>query len=158
MKIETQTVEETVELGRRLGRFAPRSGVTCVGLDGPLGVGKTQLARGIAEGAGVEDPGLVSSPTYVLMNIYKGPVTVWHLDAYRIASADDFAAIGIEDLLNGSEGPGIVVIEWASMVEEILPGDCLRILIEHEEEGRRSLAMTAGGAVSTSLLERLLGG
>ena len=83
MLLTTHSIPETLALGRLLGRLAPPN--TFIALDGQLGAGKTHLTRGIAEGAAVEDPSLVSSPTYVLLNIYQGPKPVFHLDAYRLA-------------------------------------------------------------------------
>src|SRR6478735_5972705 len=98
MRIITRSAEETVALGRLIGQLAPPGDVVCVALDGELGAGKTQLTRGIAEGAEVADIGLVSSPTYVLMNVYPagaGRKAVYHLDAYRIGGEDEFAGGGV---------------------------------------------------------------
>jgi len=162
MTLTTHTIEQTLELGRAIGQLAPATAVTCVALDGPLGAGKTHLARGIAEGAAVDDPTLVSSPTYVLLNIYAGPKPVFHLDAYRIASSEDFAAIGFEEILAG-ESPtaaagGIVVVEWATKIADLLPADRLEIAIEHAGEAEaleRIFAITATGPASRSVLESL---
>src|SRR4051812_383864 len=104
MVIVTRSVEETVALGRLFGRLAPDGAMTCIALEGELGAGKTQFARGVAEGAGVENPGLVSSPTYVLLNIYQGHKPVYHLDAYCVAGPADFEAVGFEEILSGSRG------------------------------------------------------
>jgi tRNA threonylcarbamoyladenosine biosynthesis protein TsaE len=107
MTLTTHSAEETAALGRVIGGLAPAGAVLCVALDGPLGAGKTQLARGIAEGAGVDDPGLVSSPTYVVMNIYDGPVPVYHVDAYRLAGPEEAEALGLDEILRGGAGGAI---------------------------------------------------
>ncbi len=116
MQIVTLNVDETVELGRILGEIAPPN--TCIALHGNLGAGKTQLTRGIAIGVRVDDIRLVSSPTYVLLNIYPGTKPVFHLDAYRVESDEDFAAVGFEELLAAD---GIVVVEWAEKIMPLLP-------------------------------------
>src|SRR5690348_2230878 len=113
MKITTHSTAQTLALGRALGKLAPTP--LCIALNGQLGAGKTHLVRGIAAGAQVADPNLVSSPTYVLLNIYPAAPanphskTVFHLDAYRTHSLADFEAVGLDELL---EQPAITVIEW----------------------------------------------
>ncbi len=160
MTIVTESVEATLALGRLLGRLAalaPRG--TCIALDGQLGAGKTHLTRGIAEGAGVDDPTLVSSPTYVLLNIYPGKWPVHHLDAYRIASEEDFAAVGFEELLSEGGGGGIVVVEWAKKIRHLLPADYVHIQIEPgEADGQRVFEITGTGAHSGLLVEQLQAG
>jgi tRNA threonylcarbamoyladenosine biosynthesis protein TsaE len=111
-----------------------RSG-DCIALDGQLGAGKTQFVRGLVGALG-GDISQVSSPTYVLLNIYSTPrLTIYHLDAYRVGGADDLEAIGFSELL---EQGGIVIVEWAERVRGLLPENCLRIQIdvigEHSRE------------------------
>ena len=159
MRVETHSVQETLALGRHIGRLAAAApAVSCIGLDGPLGAGKTQLTRGIAQGAEVYDDTLVSSPTYVLMNIYDGPKPVRHLDAYRVHSPHEFSEMGFEDLAAGVEGGGILVVEWARRLVELLPADTLWIDIAHEGEALdecRTFEFTAGGPIAARLLEQL---
>jgi tRNA threonylcarbamoyladenosine biosynthesis protein TsaE len=163
MFVESHSIEETLALGRALGRLAPPApAVTCIALDGPLGAGKTHLTRGIAQGAQIADESLVSSPTYVLLNIYDGPKPVRHLDAYRISSPEDFAELGFEELVAGTETEGgvggIVVVEWATRIAELLPPDTLWITIAHEGdllEETRTFTLTAGGPTSAALLAKL---
>ncbi len=153
----SQSVDDTLALGRRLGELARPGQV--IALNGPLGAGKTQLVRGIAAGAGVADVSLVSSPTYVLLNIYeKSPQlatakTVYHLDAYRIASADQFAAVGFEELICQN---GLVVLEWAARVPELLPADFLTITGEVTGPQSRDWLLTAQGEQSQQLLMQLI--
>ena len=134
--ILTHSVEQTLALGRLIGRLSPPG--TTLALHGTLGAGKTHLTRGIALGALVEDPALVSSPTYVLLNIYPGPKPVYHLDAYRIAGPEDFAAVGFEELTSArasdDEEAGLVVVEWAERITTLLPPDCLNITIELQDQ------------------------
>ena len=161
MQLETRNVQQTLALGRLIGGLAAGlPGVTCIGLDGPLGAGKTHLTRGIAEGAGVEDATLVSSPTYVLMNIYEGKTPVRHFDAYRVSAAEEFWEIGFEEAVlgTGQTGEAIVVVEWAGRIAELMPADTLWIAIEHEgdlEDERRSFTFRAGGPSARRLLERI---
>jgi tRNA threonylcarbamoyladenosine biosynthesis protein TsaE len=159
MHVETHSVEETLALGRHIGRLAATApAVSCIGLDGPLGAGKTQLTRGIAQGAEVYDDTLVSSPTFVLMNIYDGPKPVRHLDAYRVHSPHEFSDLGFEDLTAGVEGGGIIVVEWARRLAELLPDDTLWIDITHEGDALdecRGFEFTARGPHTIQLLKQL---
>jgi tRNA threonylcarbamoyladenosine biosynthesis protein TsaE len=99
----------------------------CIALEGPLGAGKTQFVRGLAVGLGAS-PRAVSSPTFVLLNIYRGGrIPLFHLDAYRIVTPEDFESIGFSELLDQN---GIVVVEWASKVEPLLPKNRINIKIE----------------------------
>lgn len=158
MNIITRSVEETLALGRRLGAAAEPG--LCIALDGPLGAGKTHFVRGLAQGAQVAHPNLVSSPTFVLMNIYlHDPAnprskTLYHLDVYRAKSAEDLTAVGFEELLHQE---GIVVVEWASKMPEILPPDTLAIRIEPgDEEGTREFLLEARGDKARLVVERFV--
>jgi tRNA threonylcarbamoyladenosine biosynthesis protein TsaE len=168
MHLSTHSAAQTLALGRLLGQLAPPPpATTCITLDGPLGAGKTHLTHGIAEGAQVDDPTLVSSPTYVLLNIYPGPKPVYHLDAYRISSDDDFDAVGLEEILrpnpeaSRAASGGIVVIEWSQRLATLLPPDRLHIEIQHDDSSdaepstHRTFTFTATGPASQSLLKRL---
>ena len=111
-------------------------GGECVALDGELGAGKTQFVRGLVRALGGE-PRSVSSPTYVLLNIYdSGRLKVFHLDAYRVGGADDFESIGFSELL---EQRGVVVVEWAQRVASLLPSDVIRVRITTIDETRREI-------------------
>jgi tRNA threonylcarbamoyladenosine biosynthesis protein TsaE len=150
--IVTHCVEGTVALGRLLGELAPPN--TCIALHGNLGAGKTQLARGITLGTNVDDPSLVSSPTYVLLNIYPGPKPVFHLDAYRIASEQDLEATGLGELLKSG---GITLIEWAERIPQLLPTDHLCVDIELQDDPRRRAFYFRGtGPDSAKLAEDLV--
>jgi tRNA threonylcarbamoyladenosine biosynthesis protein TsaE len=112
----SHSVHETEQIAADLARDL--QGGECIALDGELGAGKTQFVRGLVKGLG-GNPHAVSSPTFVLLNVYDtGRLKVFHLDAYRVVGADDFEAIGFTELL---EQHGVVVVEWASRVESLLP-------------------------------------
>jgi tRNA threonylcarbamoyladenosine biosynthesis protein TsaE len=116
MTIVTHSVAETEAAAARLA--ASFRGGEVVALHGELGAGKTQFTRGIVKGLG-GDVHAVSSATFVLLNVYDtGRLKVFHLDAYRVHGAEDFDAIGFAELL---EQKGVVVIEWPSRVESLLP-------------------------------------
>jgi tRNA threonylcarbamoyladenosine biosynthesis protein TsaE len=111
-------------------------GGECIALEGELGAGKTQFVRGLLRGLG-GNPRTVSSPTYVLLNVYDtGRVRLFHLDAYRVAGAEDFESIGFGELL---EQGGVVVVEWASRVRELLPESTIEVGIETVDESRRRI-------------------
>jgi len=150
--LTTTSVEQTLALGERIGRLAPPD--FCLALHGNLGAGKTQLTRGIAVGAEVDDPSLVSSPTYVLLNIYSGPKPVFHLDAYRITSEQDFEAVGLDELL---QSQGVTVIEWPEKIPHLLPADRLDILIQHTDHlEHREFQFSPTGPRSQQLASALL--
>jgi tRNA threonylcarbamoyladenosine biosynthesis protein TsaE len=112
----SRSVHRTEEIA---GELATRlEAGQCIALEGELGAGKTQFVRGLAQGLGIS-PLAVSSPTYVLLNVYGGGrLTLYHLDAYRVRRAEDFEAVGFTELLDQN---GVVVVEWASRIEGILP-------------------------------------
>jgi tRNA threonylcarbamoyladenosine biosynthesis protein TsaE len=113
-------------------------GGECVALHGDLGAGKTQFVRGLVSALG-GNARAVSSPTFVLLNIYPGGrLQVFHLDAYRINGSDDFEAIGFSELL---EQGGIVVVEWAQRVESLLPKRRIDVYIEVIDENSRKITI-----------------
>jgi tRNA threonylcarbamoyladenosine biosynthesis protein TsaE len=112
----SHSVRETDSIAAKLARSL--SGGEFIALHGELGAGKTQFTRGLVRGLGGE-PHQVSSPTFVLLNVYDTPrFKVFHLDAYRVAGAEDFEAIGFAELL---EQGGVVVVEWPERVAELIP-------------------------------------
>lgn len=121
--LRSSSAEETLSLGRVLGANAEPA--TLLALSGPLGAGKTVLAKGIAEGLGVTS--VVNSPTFVLMNEHVGRLRLFHVDAYRLDDPEEALAAG---LLDERETAGVTVIEWADRLEGWLPPDRLEIEIE----------------------------
>ena len=130
MVYETYSVRETEELGVRLAKKAEPGGI--YSLSGDLGAGKTAFAQGFARGLGIAGP--VCSPTFTIVQTYEeGRLPFYHFDVYRIADIEEMDEIGYEDYFYGN---GVVLIEWADPIEEILPDRICRIAIEKDmEEG-----------------------
>lgn len=125
---ETYSAKETAELGRRLGKKAKTGEVYT--LIGDLGVGKTVFTKGIAEGLGITEP--VNSPTFTIVQVYDtGRMPFYHFDVYRIGDIEEMDEIGYEDYFYGE---GLTMIEWANLIEEILPKKRKDIVIEKDLE------------------------
>lgn len=106
--ILSRSPEETAKIGVEIGRSISVPGIIL--LRGSLGAGKTTLTRGIAQGLGLEDPGLVNSPSFTLVNIYHGACPIYHVDLYRLEGERDLYSIGMDDFLGND---GVTVIEWS---------------------------------------------
>ncbi len=148
--IETYSAEETFEVGRRLGETAHAGEVYC--LLGDLGVGKTVFTQGFATGLAVEDA--ISSPTFTIIQEYEdGRLPFYHFDVYRIADPEEMDEIGFEDYVYGN---GVCLIEWANLIEELIPDFTKVIVIEKDfekgfdyrkitvAEGKDNFALVAG--------------
>ncbi len=126
MIIETRSAKETFELGVEIGQKAKKGQVYT--LVGDLGVGKTVFTQGLAEGLGITEP--ISSPTFTIVQEYdEGRLPFYHFDVYRIGDISEMDEIGFEDYVYGE---GVSLIEWANLIEEILPEDCIAITIEKD--------------------------
>lgn len=124
MVYETKRPEETYELGRQLGEEAEPGTIYC--LEGDLGVGKTVFTQGFAKGLGVHET--VNSPTFTILQQYEdGRMPLYHFDVYRIGDVEEMEEIGYEDCFYGK---GVCLIEWPSLIREILPTKAVWILIE----------------------------
>jgi tRNA threonylcarbamoyladenosine biosynthesis protein TsaE len=131
LKIISNSAEETIERGRRIGSQLRGGEIIC--LVGPLGSGKTHLIKGIAAGAGAEKAGrFVNSPTFVIVNEYKGRFDIYHIDAYRLESVGEFEMLGFDDYCSPDS---VVLIEWADKVEKALG----RIELSHKGENSRGI-------------------
>ena len=139
-QFQTNSVAETVALGERLaGRFAIGD---CIALVGELGAGKTAFVRGLAVGLGIVDERMVSSPTYVLVQEYAGRIRLYHVDLYRLPSAEDeLDNLGLDEMLSD----GVVVIEWADRAENALPGPHWRITIKPTGQTSRQFTLEQVG-------------
>ncbi len=128
MIIETTSEKETFELGKRLGQQAAPGDVYT--LEGDLGVGKTIFTKGFAEGLEIKEA--ISSPTFTIVQVYEdGRLPFYHFDVYRIGDVEEMDEIGFEDYVYGQ---GVSMIEWANLIEEILPENRRSILIEKDLE------------------------
>lgn len=126
MIIETRSALETFQLGKELGEKAIKGQVYT--MVGDLGVGKTVFTQGMAEGLGITEP--ISSPTFTIVQEYdEGRLPFYHFDVYRIGDISEMDEIGFEDYVYGD---GVSLIEWANLIEEILPEDRIDITIEKD--------------------------
>jgi len=138
----------TRALGTRLGAAAAPGDV--IALTGPLGAGKTELARGIARGLGVAEP--VASPTFVIVAEHAGRLPLFHVDCYRLDGAEEALAAGI---LDDRADEGVTVIEWAERLGTVLPAGRLDVAIEGAGDAPRELVLRATDARHTLLLGAL---
>lgn len=134
-EVFTDSAEETIALGRKLGERAQPGWV--VGLSGDLGAGKTTFTRGFLAGAG-GNPDDVTSPTFTLMHEYRARIPVYHLDLYRLETAQAARDAGVEEFLGGD---GVALVEWYENARELLPEDFIEIRIEIVAETRRRVVI-----------------
>lgn len=127
-KIETYSSEDTYRVGKELGEAANPGQVYA--LSGDLGVGKTVFTKGFAKGLGISEQ--VNSPTFTIVQIYdEGRLPFYHFDVYRISDISEMDEIGYEDCFYGS---GVSMVEWAELIEDILPENTIFIKIEKNLE------------------------
>lgn len=153
MKIETYSELETFELGEKIAKNAKPGQV--FSLIGDLGTGKTVFTKGMAAGLGITEP--VSSPTFTIVQIYEeGRMPFYHFDVYRIGDIEEMDEIGYEDYFYGK---GISLVEWANLIEELMPENTIKIQIEKNlEKGfdYRCVTIEPGDAVLDSVKEKKL--
>ena len=126
MIIETKTPQETFEVGKKIGENAKPGQIYT--LTGDLGVGKTVFTQGVAAGLGITEP--VNSPTFTIIQEYEdGRLPFYHFDVYRIEEPEEMEEIGYEEYFYGQ---GVCLVEWASLVEEIIPPEAVWITIEKD--------------------------
>lgn len=141
-RFETGSPEETRRLGCELARLLPECGVVL--LIGELGAGKTTLAQGIVEGRGAARAEDVASPTFTLIHEYGNPVQVYHVDLYRLDTAEQVRRLGLEDLF---DQPALVLIEWGERFPELLPPNRSEIRLEAAGADTRAIEWTAEARV-----------
>ncbi len=123
---EVWSAKETYQIGKELGMCAQAGQVYC--LNGDLGVGKTVFTQGFAEGLEITDP--VNSPTFTIVQVYEqGRVPLYHFDVYRIGDPSEMEEIGYEDYFYGE---GVCLIEWSTLIEELIPEYAISITIEKD--------------------------
>ena len=149
MRLVTDSPRETFELGVRIGKGLTAGAIIC--LSGELGAGKTALTQGIAKGLEVED--YITSPTYTIVNEYQGRLPLYHFDVYRLENEEELYEIGFDEYL---ERGGVIIIEWASIIEDALPHEHLWITIERGEGlDQRVLHFHSRGKLYEELLKEL---
>jgi len=150
MRTASNSPEQTRELGEKLGRLLSRgNGVARVG---ELGAGKTVLTQGLARGLGVGPDEYVSSPSFALVNQYRGRVPIYHLDIYRLGGEAEMVALGYEDYF---EPDGVTIIEWADKVGELLPERYLLIEIKIIDRNTRDLDVRPIGPWTSEAAARI---
>lgn len=152
MTVKSASPAQTKQIGKKLAVLLDKGDV--IALDGDLGAGKTTLVKGIAQGLGVANSNrAITSPTFTLVNHYKGRLDLYHLDWYRLKK------VKLEDRLIAEEclySEGVTVLEWAVRGKEILPKAKLEVKITHGGEGIRMLAFRGVGK-RYALLEKQIG-
>ncbi len=111
--------KETREIGFKLGKLLKPGSIVC--LIGDLGAGKTTMTQSLAEALEVDD--YITSPTFTIVNEYEGKMPLYHFDVYRIGCSEEMYDIGFDEYINGE---GVCIIEWANIIEDILPDDYLK--------------------------------
>ena len=124
---ETNSPEETLALGEEFGRKAEKGLI--IALTGDLGVGKTLFSKGFAKGLGIDEH--ITSPTFTIVNEYMGRLPFYHFDVYRIADPDEMYDIGFDEYIFGE---GVCLIEWANIIEELIPENAKWINISKDLE------------------------
>ena len=128
MIVQSFCAEDTYEIGKKIGQEAVPGQVIC--LYGNLGVGKTVFTKGLADGLGITEP--IQSPTFTIVREYEeGRLPLYHFDVYRIGDIEEMDEIGYEDCFYGE---GVCLIEWSTLIQEILPEDAIHITIEKDLE------------------------
>lgn len=128
MVIESFSQQDTYELGYKIGSEAKAGAVYT--LVGDLGVGKTVFTQGVAAGLGIDEP--VNSPTFTIVQVYdEGRLPFYHFDVYRIGDSEEMYEVGFEEYVYGE---GVSLIEWANLIEDILPEQYTSVCIEKDLE------------------------
>lgn len=136
---ETYSQDETEAFGREIGIKAKAGDIYC--LSGDLGVGKTVFTRGFARGLDIYDD--ITSPTFTLINEYYGRIPMYHFDVYRVGDSQEMEYIGCDEYFFGN---GVCLIEWAEMIEDMIPENAVWIKIEKNlEKGMDYRCITFGG-------------
>jgi tRNA threonylcarbamoyladenosine biosynthesis protein TsaE len=132
--VTTQSVDETIDLGAELAATLESGAV--VALDGDLGAGKTHFVKGLARGLGYPERE-VRSPTFTIVQVHEGgDLPLYHFDAYRVGSPQEFVDLGFEEYVYGD---GVTVVEWPNRVADLLPDDTLHLRITHVSESERRI-------------------
>ncbi|WP_424767964.1 tRNA (adenosine(37)-N6)-threonylcarbamoyltransferase complex ATPase subunit type 1 TsaE [Paenibacillus sp. sgz302251] len=143
-----QTEQETVALARQLALWVMPGAF--LALDGDLGAGKTRFSQAFAQTIGVK--GIVNSPTFTIIKEYEGEsLPFYHMDVYRL-SLEEADELGLDDYFYGN---GVTIVEWASLIQELLPDNRLELYIEHLGDEMRKIKLTGTGEPYASWCEAL---
>lgn len=145
----SSSVSQTLKIGKLIARNL--AGGEIIFLSGPLGSGKTILAKGIAQGLGI-DKDKVISPTFVLLRIHKGKHLLQHFDLYRLRTAEDVFALGYEEYFYSE---AVTIIEWPERLKFLKPGEFLKIKLTTKAKNKRLLKFIAKGERHKALLEKI---
>ena len=146
----TENPDETKKIGHTIGRLLEPGSIVL--LFGELGTGKTCLTQGIANGVGIDEGQYVTSPSYILINVYTGKIPIYHIDLYRIQGSDDLFELGLEEYLYGE---GVCIIEWADRMTS-LPESYLKIALEWIDRGRRQFYISGVGTVYEKIVRKIV--
>lgn len=149
MKIKLSNLEATERFGMEIGSLLKEGDILC--LNGDLGAGKTTMTKSIGLGLGVEE--YITSPTFTLINEYKGRIPVYHFDVYRLENAHELYDLGFDEYFYGN---GVCIIEWADKIEKMIPKDRIVIDIENgNNENERILHISGFGQRYDELIKEL---
>ena len=135
--ITLELLENTQFFGRNLGEVVQANDIIC--LNGDLGAGKTTLTQAIARGLEIPKEYYVTSPSFNIFHEYPGRLTLYHMDFYRLGSSDDVLEMGLDEFFYNN---GLVVIEWAEKAKDILPENCLHLLLTIKNQNYRELTIS----------------
>jgi tRNA threonylcarbamoyladenosine biosynthesis protein TsaE len=150
MIVYSKSPSETIRIGKAIGSCLQAGDV--VALTGELGAGKTQMIKGLAQGAGVRRSAYVSSPSFTLINEYQGKLPFYHIDLYRLGEEKEAEGLGLEEYFQGG---GITAVEWADRIASLLPEELLRIHIQYIGKSTRSVEVVGKGKRYEELVNRL---
>ena len=149
MKIKLNSLRETEQFGEKLGKILKKGDILC--LNGDLGAGKTTLTKSIGLGLGVDE--YITSPTFSLINEYRGDLPVYHFDVYRLENVDELDDLGFDEYFFGE---GVCIIEWAEKIENMLPKEIIVLSIEKGQAiDKRIVSITGKGKRYKEVLEEM---
>lgn len=134
MTFYTKSPEETIELGKKIGGKLQKGDV--IAMRGTLAAGKTTITKGIAAALDVKD--VITSPTFCLISEYSGKMPLYHMDVYRLDSAEDFVNLGTDDMIYGD---GVSIIEWSEKIMSELPKKTIELVIIPQEDNSRKITL-----------------
>ena len=142
--------EDTIEIGTIIGRTLQKGNV--IALIGDLGSGKTCITQGIAKGLDVPESYYITSPTFTLINEYPGRLTLYHIDVYRLSGSQDLDDMGYEEYFYGD---GVIVIEWAEKIMDVLPVDSIIIRMKYIDDHCREITISGAAKSITKISTEL---